>query len=87
MSTLSKRVISSSLSLATYYSPATSLQSAAGAFIALTFLTLLVATLYVAFQVYHRERTHFLKGNDVAIESERTHIQTRHVDEEAPKAQ
>jgi hypothetical protein len=75
--------VSATLSLVTYYAPATSLQSAAGAIVALTFLTLLVSTLYIGFQVYHKERTHFMKPES-DFESEKTHIQNN-LDEESAK--
>ena len=83
MSLPSMSRVSATLSLVTYYAPATSLQSASGALVALTFLTLLISTLYIGFQVYHRERTHFMKP-EVNFESEKTHIQNN-LDEESAK--
>lgn len=83
MSAPSMSRVSATLSLVTYYVPATSLQSAAGAIVALTFLTLLVSTLYIGFQVYHKERTHFMKPES-DFESEKTHIQNN-LDEESAK--
>ena len=73
--------VTATLSLVKYYAPATSLQSAAGAIIALTFFTLLVSTLYIGYQVYHRERTHFMKP-EADFETEKTHIQNN-LDEES----
>ena len=83
MSAPSMSRVSATLSLVTYYAPATSLQSAAGAIVALTFLTLLVSTLYIGFQVYQKERTHFMKPES-DFESEKTHIQNN-LDEESAK--